>query len=79
MGKIPKGADIPAKDDAVTTSPMKAIRLHCLECSGDSYKEVKLCVNPECIIYPYRFGVNPYNKKSSYAKKVERKAYNATA
>jgi len=45
-------------------SPLKAIRLNCLECSGGSSAEVKLCVIPKCPLYPFRFGKNPYLKRS---------------
>ncbi len=34
----------------------KAIRLHCIECSGDNRAEARLCVIPECNLYPYRMG-----------------------
>jgi hypothetical protein len=44
-------------------TPIKAIRRHCLSCSGDSPKEVRLCVIPECPLYPFRLGKNP-NRKS---------------
>ncbi len=40
-------------------TPMKAIRLKCLDCSAGSSKEVRLCVIPECVLYPYRMGKNP--------------------
>ena len=49
------------------STPLKAIRLKCLDCSCNSIKEVKLCVIPDCALYPYRFGKNPNikRKKSS--------------
>jgi hypothetical protein len=43
-------------------TPLKAIRLHCLDCSGGSTKEVRLCVISDCPLYPYRFGRNPKKK-----------------
>ena len=39
-------------------SPLKAIRLYCLECVGNS-DEVKKCSMPECPVYYYRQGHNP--------------------
>ena len=45
------------------TSPLKAIRMKCLDCCCDSPKEVKLCGAKNCEIYPFRFGENPYRKK----------------
>lgn len=34
----------------------KAIRLHCIECSGDNRTEVRHCLIPGCHLYPYRMG-----------------------
>ena len=44
------------EDKKVT--PMKAIRLKCLECSGSAH-EVKLCSAEKCPLHCYRFGKNP--------------------
>ena len=43
-------------------TPIKAIRKHCLSCSGESPKEVRLCVIKDCPLYPYRLGKNPNRK-----------------
>ena len=40
-------------------SPLKAIRKNCFECAGRSWNEVKLCVIPDCPLFPYRFGHDP--------------------
>jgi len=40
-------------------SPLKSIRKYCIECSGGSPKEVKLCPIEDCPFYPFRFGKNP--------------------
>ena len=37
-------------------SPLKAIRAYCIDCSGGSAKEVRLCVIPDCPLYCYRMG-----------------------
>ena len=37
-------------------SPLKAIRKHCLECVGGYRKEVKICTDTGCNLWPYRFG-----------------------
>lgn len=34
----------------------RAIRKKCLECSGWSFNEVKLCTCYDCALYPYRLG-----------------------
>ncbi len=50
-------------DTEKITSPIKAIRAFCLECSGDSAREVKECTARSCVLYPFRFGENPYRTK----------------
>lgn len=40
-------------------TPLRAIRLKCLDCSGDSRKEVELCPVSRCSLWPYRFGKIP--------------------
>jgi len=37
-------------------SPMKAIRLKCLECCAGSSNEVKVCDMDDCPLWAYRFG-----------------------
>lgn len=41
------------------TTPLKAIRQKCLDCSCYQPKEVKFCSAVNCVLYPYRFGKNP--------------------
>ena len=43
-------------------TPIRAIRLKCLDCSAESPHEVNKCVIPECSLYIYRFGKNPAKK-----------------
>ena len=40
-------------------TPLKAIRLKCLDCSCQQPHEVRLCPHTECASYQYRFGKNP--------------------
>ena len=40
-------------------SPMKAIRLKCLDCCCGSSNEVKLCTITKCPLHPFRAGRNP--------------------
>lgn len=40
-------------------SPLKAIRLKCLDCCCGSSHEVKRCSATKCPLYPFRFGKNP--------------------
>lgn len=44
-------------------SPLKAIRLFCIDCCGGSSNEVKLCPAKKCSLYPFRFGKNPFRAK----------------
>lgn len=45
------------------TSPVKAIREFCLDCCGGSSNEVKGCTAPNCALFAFRFGRNPYIKR----------------
>ena len=47
---------------------LKAVRLKCLDCSGFSSNEVKLCPVKKCTLYPYRFGKDPYRRKRKYTE-----------
>ena len=53
---------------------LKPIRAKCLDCSGQSYKEVELCPIPDCPLWPYRFGMSPQRAKRN-GKVVEPEAY----
>lgn len=44
-------------------TPIKAIRLKCLDCCCNSANEVKLCKCDSCPLYPYRFGKRPRGKE----------------
>jgi hypothetical protein len=50
-------------------SPTKAIREMCIQCMGSRenvgyQKLIKSCASSSCPNYAFRFGVNPYNKKT---------------
>lgn len=40
-------------------TPLKAIRLKCLDCCCGIIKEVRLCSAEKCPLFPYRFGHKP--------------------
>ena len=40
-------------------TPIKSIRAKCIDCSGGSHKEVRLCPVKDCTLYPYRMGKRP--------------------
>jgi hypothetical protein len=41
------------------TTPLKAIRSKCIDCTNNSRLEIRECPITDCPIYPYRFGKNP--------------------
>ena len=41
-------------------SPLKALRLRCLDCCCFSPNEVKHCVSTNCPSWPFRMGTNPW-------------------
>lgn len=45
------------------TNPVKAIRDFCLDCCGGSHLMVKGCSAPDCALYAFRLGKNPYRAK----------------
>ena len=45
-------------------TPIKAIRLKCLDCCCGSSDVVAQCPCDDCSLHPYRFGKNPYVKLS---------------
>jgi len=53
-------------------TPMKAIRLKCLDCSETSL-EVKLCPIKDCPLWPYRLGKRPTTVRRQEEQKDETK------
>ncbi len=51
-----------------TLTPLKAIKKHCLECSGYEKKEVRECVIKDCVLFPFRQGSNPNRKGCTITK-----------
>lgn len=47
------------------TNPIKAIREKCKDCCGyeDIYIRILECEIPNCALYPFRLGKNPYRKR----------------
>ncbi len=56
-------ADLTITENTIT-SPLKAIKAFCMECSGDSYTELKYCTSARCPLKPFRFGKNPFHTRS---------------
>ena len=55
-------------------SLIQSVRKYCLDCAGESSKEVALCQITECPLWPYRFGVRPRTAayKERMAQAVEK-------
>lgn len=53
-----------------TTSPIRAVRLKCLDCTCGSAKEVEACPIVKCPLHPFRFGKNPYRKPQSEERRA---------
>ena len=45
-------------------SPIKAIRAKCIECSGGSMTEARLCHLTHCALWAFRMGHNPFFGKT---------------
>ena len=50
---------VAGKTRSAAGSPLKAIRKRCLDCAGGSPKEVALCPDPQCSLWPFRYGEKP--------------------
>jgi len=49
-------------------NPVKAIRKKCLDCAGESAREVLLCPIESCALHPFRLGKNPFRRPRSLTK-----------
>ena len=58
------------RTQTVSLSPLRAIRLNCLECVCWSPYEVKNCTSSLCSLYPYRFGKAPGHKGKGNASNL---------
>ena len=62
-------------------SPLKALRLRCLDCCAGSAAEVRLCVSVTCPSWPFRMGRSPWRKPISDAtrERLARSAFEIAA
>ena len=44
-------------------SPLRALRLNCVDCCNGSAQEVRLCTAVDCPSWPFRMGKNPWRRK----------------
>jgi hypothetical protein len=54
-------------------SPLKVIRRYCVECLGGNSREVVACTTHKCLLFPLRFGKNPY-RRPRVMSEIQRKA-----
>jgi hypothetical protein len=47
------------RQNKMKLTPLRAIKKHCLECSGYEKKQVRECAIKDCVLYEYRQGKNP--------------------
>ena len=45
------------------TTPLKAIRSHCIDCCGGNKAEVRRCVAVKCALWHLRMGTNPFQRR----------------
>ena len=55
-------------------SPLRALRLKCLDCCNDSAQEVRLCTAVDCPSWPFRMGKNPWRAPLSAEARMQRAA-----
>lgn len=54
---------IEAKYRKRAKSPLKAVRAFCVLCMGAQPREVAKCTSTTCVLWPFRFGRNPFQKR----------------
>ena len=52
----------------VRMSAQQALRLRCIDCSGASAAEVRLCTHVQCPAWPFRMGQSPWRPPASEAQ-----------
>jgi hypothetical protein len=69
IGKRPKTVD-PAKlrEQFPAQRWPKAVRAKCLDCCCGNAAEVTKCVDLDCPLWPYRFGINPFSGRRGQQK-----------
>ena len=70
IGRDPRGmtADELAAAGHLRMNAQQALRLRCLDCSGASAAEVRLCTLVQCPAWPFRMGSSPWRVPASEAQ-----------
>ena len=53
-------------------SPLRALRLKCLDCCNDSAQEFRLCTAVDCPSWPFRMGRNPWRTPLDDQERAQR-------
>ena len=46
------------------TTPLKAVRAKCVQCTGGQVRSIATCVENTCALHPFRMGANPFHSQS---------------
>lgn len=72
MSKITNQKELDAAvEKGENNTPLKAIRMKCLDCSCYELKEIRECIIVNCPLYIYRDGKNPNLKRDLTPEKQE--------
>ena len=73
VGRDPRGmtADELAAVGHLRMNAQKALRLRCIDCSGASAAEVRLCTLVQCPAWPFRMGSSPWRAPASEAQREQ--------
>lgn len=55
-------------------SPLRALRLKCLDCCNGAAREVRLCTAVGCPSWPFRMGKSPWRRALTDKERAERQA-----
>ena len=69
VGKLPRSIPLhDLRDLGHPESPIRAIRAKCIECSGGSMAEARLCQITHCALWAFRMGHNPFHGRASVSE-----------
>jgi hypothetical protein len=65
VGRLPRSVPLhDLRELGHPESPIKAIRAKCVDCSGGSWAEARLCSLTHCALWAFRMGHNPFYGKA---------------
>ena len=73
VGRDPRSMSAAELEDLghARVSPLRALRLKCLDCCNGSAQEVRLCTAIDCSSWPFRMGRNPWIGPVSDARREQ--------